>query len=48
MLGSSRDTLVQNVTNRMNGEGYSYNYDFSERIASGLPIIPGFGLKGSF
>ena len=39
---------VQNATNRMNGEGY-YNYDFSERVVqSGLPIIPGFGLKASF
>jgi hypothetical protein len=40
---------VQNATNQANGEGYSYNYNYSERnIQSGLPIIPGFGLKASF
>lgn len=40
---------VQNVYNRANPEGYSYNYNYTEReVISGLPIIPGFGIKGEF
>lgn len=40
---------VQNVYNRANPEGirYSYNFRDSEPVA-GLPIIPGFGIKGEF
>jgi hypothetical protein len=37
---------VQNVTNRGNPEGISYNYDFSERAyTTGLPIFPSIGLE---
>ena len=40
---------VQNATNRMNPEGLRYNYDYSESdVVGGLPIIPGFGIKGVF
>ena len=40
---------VQNATNRINPEGLRYNYDYSERdVVGGLPIIPGFGIKGVF
>lgn len=40
---------VQNVYNRANPEGYSYNYNYTDRqVISGLPIIPGFGIKGEF
>ena len=40
---------VQNVYNRANPEGTRYNYNFREsEPVSGLPIIPGFGLKGEF
>jgi hypothetical protein len=40
---------VQNVYNRANPEGVDYNYDYTEsRPVSGLPIIPGFGIKGEF
>ena len=40
---------IQNVYNRQNPETYTYRYDFSDReIVSGLPILPSFGLRGSF
>ncbi|MCK9463316.1 MAG: TonB-dependent receptor [Proteobacteria bacterium] len=40
---------VQNVYNRANPEGYSYNYDSSERrVRQGLPIIPVIGIQGEF
>lgn len=40
---------VQNVYNHASAEGVSYNYDYSEsRPASGLPLIPSFGVKGEF
>ena len=40
---------LQNAYNRANPEGYSYNFDSSEkRIRSGLPIIPIIGVKGEF
>ena len=40
---------IQNATNRMNPEGLRYNYDYSESdVVGGLPIIPGFGIKGVF
>jgi hypothetical protein len=38
-----------NVTNQTNVEGWTYSYDYSRRIpTNGLPIIPSFGLRGSF
>ena len=40
---------VQNVYNRANPEGIRYNYNFRQSdTVSGLPIIPGFGVKGEF
>ena len=40
---------VQNVTNRSNVEGTSYNYDFSQRAyVNGLPILPVLGLRADF
>ncbi len=40
---------TQNVTNRENQEGWTYNYDYTERTAStGLPILPILGLKGEW
>jgi TonB family protein len=37
---------VQNVYNRKNVEGYSYSYDYSQRVYfTGLPILPSLGLK---
>ncbi len=40
---------VQNVTNRGNPEGISYNYDYTkQKYATGLPIIPSLGLRGEF
>jgi hypothetical protein len=40
---------LYNVTNASNVEGWTYSYDYSRRIpTSGLPLIPTFGLRGSF
>ncbi|NQZ02652.1 MAG: hypothetical protein HRT45_18475, partial [Bdellovibrionales bacterium] len=40
---------IQNVTNRQNQVGRSYNFDFSEsQSQTGLPILPTFGVKGEF
>ena len=40
---------LQNVYNRANPVGYSYNFDSTERRTSqSLPIIPIIGLKGEF
>lgn len=40
---------VQNATNRGNQEGWSYDFDFSERSPlTGLPIAPILGLKGEW
>lgn len=40
---------VQNVYNRANPEGWTYNYDYSERSElSGLPILPILGMKGAW
>jgi len=40
---------VQNVYNRENPEGWTYNYDYTERSEiSGLPILPILGLKGTW
>lgn len=40
---------IQNVANRTNPEGISYNFDFSEtEVTSGLPIVPVLGLRGEF
>jgi TonB family protein len=37
---------VQNVYNQKNVEGYSYSYDYSQRVYfTGLPILPSLGLK---
>ncbi|MEM9488110.1 MAG: TonB-dependent receptor plug domain-containing protein, partial [Myxococcota bacterium] len=37
---------VQNVTNRVNPEGLSYNYDYTEiDYTRGLPIFPSIGLE---
>ncbi len=37
---------VQNVTNRVNPEGVSYNFDYSQRdYTRGLPIFPSIGLE---
>ena len=39
---------VQNVTNRVNPEGASYNFDYSQRsYTRGLPIFPSLGLEYS-
>jgi len=38
-----------NATNRANAEGSSYSFDYSRRaITRGLPIIPSFGVRGSY
>jgi TonB dependent receptor len=38
-----------NVTNQTNVEGWTYSYDYSRRIpTNGLPLIPSFGVRGSF
>jgi len=40
---------TQNVTNRKNQEGWTYNYDYTERTpTTGLPILPILGLKGEW
>lgn len=40
---------VQNVYNRMNEEGTSYNYDFSQSgPTGGLPILPTLGISARF
>ena len=40
---------VQNVYNRANSEGISYNYNFTGRqYVKGLPILPSLGLRGDF
>ena len=41
---------LQNATNRGNVEGYSYNYDYSAapQPATGLPILPIFGLNAEW
>jgi hypothetical protein len=37
---------IQNVTNRINPEGVSYNFDYSQRsYTRGLPIFPSIGLE---
>lgn len=37
---------IQNVTNRVNAEGVTYNFDFSQRsYTRGLPIFPSLGLE---
>ncbi|MBN2529337.1 MAG: TonB family protein [Deltaproteobacteria bacterium] len=37
---------IQNVYNRKNPEGYSYNYDYSERVFfNGMPLFPSIGFK---
>ncbi|MEO6420844.1 MAG: carboxypeptidase regulatory-like domain-containing protein, partial [Polyangiaceae bacterium] len=40
---------IQNVYNRANAEGVSYNYNNTQRsFASGLPILPSLGIRGEF
>lgn len=40
---------IQNLTNSSNGQGISYNYDYSEsKPAEGTPIFPIIGLRGEF
>jgi hypothetical protein len=40
---------VQNITNRGNVEGYSFNYDYRQRSpATGLPILPILGLNAEW
>ena len=40
---------TQNVTNRKNQEGWTYNYDYSQRTElTGLPILPILGVKGEW
>jgi hypothetical protein len=40
---------IQNATNRSNIEGVGYNYDYTERDdINSLPIIPSFGIRGSW
>ncbi len=40
---------LQNVYNRMNPEGVTYSYDFSEEaIITGLPLLPSFGIRAEF
>ena len=40
---------TQNVTNRKNQEGWTYNYDYTQRTPlTGLPILPILGLKGEW
>jgi hypothetical protein len=40
---------IQNLTNSKNGQGLSYNYDFSEsQNTTGFPFLPILGLRGEF
>lgn len=40
---------IQNLTNANNGQGISYNFDYSDsEKAAGTPIIPIFGVRGEF
>jgi TonB family protein len=40
---------VQNVYNRSNPEGLTYNYNYSQsRVQGFLPIIPSLGIRGEF
>ncbi len=40
---------VQNVYNRDNAEGITYNFDSTQKAyQGGLPIIPSFGVRGEF
>ena len=40
---------IQNALNRSNPEGYTYNYDSTQKkLISGLPILPSLGLRGEF
>jgi len=40
---------IQNLTNNKNGQGISYNFDYSENEpASGIPVFPIIGLRGEF
>ncbi|HQR30465.1 MAG TPA: TonB family protein [Anaeromyxobacteraceae bacterium] len=40
---------TQNVTNRKNQEGWTYNFDYAEKTpTTGLPILPILGLKGEW
>ena len=40
---------IQNITNNKNGQGISYNFDYSKsEAASGIPIFPIVGLRGEF
>ncbi|MCB9547214.1 MAG: TonB family protein [Myxococcales bacterium] len=40
---------IQNVYNRANPEGITYNFDSTQSAPlTGLPIIPSFGLRGEF
>jgi len=40
---------TQNVTNRGNQEGWTYNYDYTQQTPlTGLPILPILGLKGEW
>lgn len=40
---------VQNVYNQGNAEGYSYNFDYSQRQPiTGLPIVPILGIRGEW
>jgi hypothetical protein len=40
---------VQNAYYQKNPQGFSYNYDYSQkRLTQGLPILPILGVKGEF
>jgi hypothetical protein len=40
---------VQNVTNRQNVEGVTYNFDYTrEQFVYGLPILPSIGVRAEF
>jgi TonB family protein len=40
---------IQNIYNRANPEGQSYNYDFSKsQVQQGLPILPILGIRADF
>jgi TonB family protein len=40
---------VQNIYNHLNQEGWTYNYDYSQRTPlTGLPLIPILGVKGQW
>lgn len=40
---------LQNIYNRMNQEDVTYNYDYTEESGvTGLPLIPGIGLRAEF